>query len=219
MRGDKVTPASDLFSLGVLLYELVTGIRPYAGKNRTAFEVEKAILDTTPILPSTQAHRNGGLAAELRGTTPDKLRCLLKGDIDNIILVALRTAPERRYTTASALGDDIRRHLEALPVAARSDSIGYRASTFIRRNKRAAAVAGLGVVAVGAVTGIAVWQGRGAVAQRQALEGRSSEASRFGIELLNDVYRNQKKMSNRGIKGTEGAGPGFPGRHAGRPRQ
>jgi eukaryotic-like serine/threonine-protein kinase len=160
IRGDPVTTATDVYALGVLLYELLAGVRPYRLPRRSAGELERAILDQEPSRPSD--------CVADRGPRPEAghLRRLLRGDLDRIVLKALQKEPERRYASAEALADDIRRHLEGLPVFARGDAPTYRARKFLRRHRAAAAAAAL--VALSLVGGLiaATWQARRA--QREA---------------------------------------------------
>ncbi|CAN5823770.1 hypothetical protein BH23GEM3_BH23GEM3_09430 [soil metagenome] len=146
IRGETVTTASDVYTLGVLLYELLTGCHPHpAGSpDRAPHEVERRILEQEPERPSVAATRPAGPAAA-RGTSPERLRRRLRGDLDTIILQALRKEPERHYATAEQLAADIRGHLAGRPVGARRDSWEYRAGKFIRRNRLAVA-AGLAFV-------------------------------------------------------------------------
>ncbi|MGH7678540.1 MAG: serine/threonine protein kinase, partial [Gemmatimonadaceae bacterium] len=117
VRGDVVTTASDVFALGVVLYELLACRRPHAGKSR--HELERAILEHEPLRPSTCLPEEACLK---RGVDPRKLRRELEGDLDTIALKALAKSAERRYGTAGELADDIRRYLAGLPVQARGDT-------------------------------------------------------------------------------------------------
>ena len=125
-RGDPITTASDVYSLGVVLFQLLTGRLPFELRGRSRQEVEALIRQEMPVRPSTL----------VRGS----LRRRLRGDLDNIALMALRKEPERRYASADRLSEDLRRHLEALPVLAREDTFAYRTYTMIRRHKAAAAI-------------------------------------------------------------------------------
>jgi len=119
IRGDAVTTATDVYGLGVVLYELLTGQRPHAADGERPRELERAILDLAPRPPSEAAPH---------------ARRQLAGDLDMICLMALRKEPERRYGSADPLIQDLRRHLAGLPVSARQDSWRYRAQSFVRRH-------------------------------------------------------------------------------------
>ncbi|MCI0689868.1 MAG: serine/threonine-protein kinase, partial [Sporichthyaceae bacterium] len=155
MRGQPVTTASDVYSLGVVLYELLAAERPYrAGSGR---DIDQLIVEHEPARPSHMAARAGSSAAAARGTTPDRLRRRLQGDLDTIVLTALRKEPARRYQSAEQLAADLRRQLEGLPVSARRDTWAYRAGKFVRRS-RVALVAGVigAALALGAVALLAL---------------------------------------------------------------
>ncbi|HEX9639489.1 MAG TPA: serine/threonine-protein kinase [Acidobacteriota bacterium] len=162
LRGEPVSTASDIYQLGVLLYELLTGHRPYRG--RTLDEIRRAVLESEPQGPSTAVrrserivHRDGTtetiepkLVSRSRDTTPERLRRRLRGDLDTIATTALRKEPERRYPSAEALAEDIERHLAHLPIRFGGDRFGYRTAKFVRRNRIGVAAAA-GLVALSAV--------------------------------------------------------------------
>jgi serine/threonine protein kinase/Tol biopolymer transport system component len=149
VRGKAVTPTTDIYSLGVVLYELLTGHRPYRLKEHTPAEIERAICEQEPETPSTAVSRvesetssDGSpaiktpeLVSQTREGQPEKLRRRLRGDLDNILLKALCKEPERRYGSVQEFAQEIDRHLSHLPVAARRSSLAYRASKFVRRHK------------------------------------------------------------------------------------
>ncbi len=163
VRGETATAASDVYSLGVLLYELLTGHRPYHVEGGTSDEIARAICEQEPHKPSTvvlstdEDPAPGGtgdlrLTPESVSTARDgdrqKLRKRLAGDIDNIVLMAMRKEPGRRYATVNGFSEDIRCHLEGLPVKARRHTPAYRAGKFLNRNRTSAIAAALSLLLV-----------------------------------------------------------------------
>ncbi len=146
LRGETITTATDVYSLGVLLYELLSGASPYGDSATSPGDLHAAILGTNPERPSTAVGRPGG--ERVAHLTPERLRRELSGDLDNIVLMALRKEPERRYQTTQQLADDIARHLAHEPVLARPDTFSYRSAKFLRRHRAMVSVASLAVVAL-----------------------------------------------------------------------
>jgi eukaryotic-like serine/threonine-protein kinase len=200
VRGEAITTSSDIYSLGVILYVLLTGRRPYHASSTAPHEIIKAICDTDPEKPSTVVTRlekpekavksaSGASAAdgaeiELRGK---KLRHALAGDLDTIILKALRKEPARRYATVEQFSEDVRRHLEHLPVIARKDTPGYLASRFIMRHK--AGVAAAAVVALTLIAALVITIREARLAQRRFNDVRSLANS-----LIFDVHDSIKDL-------------------------
>src|SRR5438477_1944079 len=133
VHGEPVTTASDVYALGVILYELLTGTSPYRLASRAPHNVERAITEQEPTKPST-AIRDRNSKSRPSRTGPFRNPKLLRGDLDNIVLMALRKEPEHRYQSVEDFSQDIRRHLESRPVLARKDTLIYRAAKFVRRN-------------------------------------------------------------------------------------
>jgi serine/threonine protein kinase len=133
VRGEPITTAADVYSLGVILYELLTGERPHRIEGSSPVAVERAVCVEEPKRPSA-VNRH------------------LDRDLDNIVLLALRKEPQRRYASAEQLSEDIRRYLEGRPVRARKDTLGYRTDKYIRRHKLGVALAALAMM--GVVTGV-----------------------------------------------------------------
>ncbi len=132
VRGDRVTPATDVYALGVILFELLVGQRPYRLEGRGLGDIERIICETEPPRPSTAV-----TGATTAGVAPDAARRHLRGDLDTIILKALRKDPARRYRSAAELLDDLRRYEEGRPVLAQPDSVGYRTRKFVGRHRYA----------------------------------------------------------------------------------
>lgn len=150
VRGESVTTATDVYALGVLLYELLTGHRPYRLPGKRQSEIERIICEEMPTRPSTivgqpVAHSDDAESSveisAARSTGPDRLRRTLRGDLDNIVLRALAKEPERRYASAEQLAEDVDRYLRGEVVLARKDTLGYRTSKFIRRHRTGVAAA------------------------------------------------------------------------------
>jgi serine/threonine protein kinase len=146
IRGEVVTAATDIYSLGVVLYRLLTGASPFEHTARSAHELARSICEAEPTPPSqTEAHRPAPTVLTVSDRLPrlerappveaTQLRRRLRGDLDAIVLRALRKEPERRYASVDQFSDDIRRHLERLPVLARRGSRAYRTRRFIARHR------------------------------------------------------------------------------------
>jgi serine/threonine-protein kinase len=169
VRGDLVTTASDIYQLGIVLYELLTGRRPYRVSGRTVAEIEQIVCGRAPAAPSTvvrqarpEAPASGTYSPEevsrARATRPERLRARLRGDLDTIVLKTLRKEPERRYQSVGELVRDIERHLEGRPISARRDSLPYRVVKFVRRHPIGLASAAVILMLAATMTGFFIHQ-------------------------------------------------------------
>ena len=233
-QGSNVTTASDVYSLGVVLYELLTGHPPYRVETVPPVEVARVISESRPQLPSTvvntwvKEESGRTLTPESvslpREGTPERLRRRLKGELDNIVLMALRKEPQRRYQTAEQFSEDIRRHLEGLPVAAHPDTFGYRAAKFISRNKAAVGASAFALLALVAATGFAGLTRWKANQQARSFQEFGQEVTRMEATMryahllpLHNVQQEKKQIAARMelVKsrmqklGTQASGPGY----------
>lgn len=185
VRGDAVTTASDVYSLGALLYRLLSGAHAHALPGNSQAELERVICHTEPSRPSTRV-TEAAAAAAARGTTPARLRRSLSGDLDNIVLMAMRREPERRYGTARQLAEDVRNHLASRPVLARPDAVSYRVGRFVQRHRAGVAMTAAAVVLLTSVVSFYTWQLR---QQRDRAQLEAAKATQVA-EMMTDVFRN-----------------------------
>lgn len=173
VQGKPISTASDVYSLGVILYKLLTRRRPYELESQSLHEIERVVCESTPPPPSHV----------LRARRGDRI----PRDLDNIVAMAMRKEPARRYASAQELADDVRRCLERRPVLARRDTLGYRISSFVRRNTGAVAAAALIFLVLLGGAAATTWQWRRAVAERSIAEAQRMTAQQtldFVVELF-----------------------------------
>jgi eukaryotic-like serine/threonine-protein kinase len=182
VRGESLTTASDVYSLGVLLYRLLCGQSPYRTAASSASVLERAICAEEPERPSVAVARAQRVP---RGEgTPERLRRWLAGDLDNIVLMALRKEPQRRYASVEQLSQDINRYLAKLPVMARADTAAYRAGKFLVRHRiGVAASAAMILLLIAGVVGTS-WQARVARAERARAQQRFNDVRRLATSFL-----------------------------------
>jgi serine/threonine-protein kinase len=188
ISGKPVSTASDIYSLGVLLFELLTGERPYRLKRTTRAALEDAVLTQEPQRPS-QAVRSSDAAAA-RATTLMNLSRTLRGDLDTIILKALKKSPAERYSTVDALSRDIEHYLCGEPVTARADRTWYRLRKFVGRHKLPVAVASGAAFALVAIAAVALYEAHVANAERDralALSARNEAVTEFVNMLVTEA--------------------------------
>ena len=190
IAGSTITTAADVYSLGVVLYELLTGTRPYRLKRDTRSGLEDAILEAEPERPSQAAFDQTG--AQSRGVTPKRLARGLKGDLDTIALKALSKQPSQRYASADAFAQDIERYLDGEAVLAQPESAWYRTRKFVLRNKLAVASASAIIAALSIGLGVTLWEAH--IAQVQT---RTAETVQT---FLLDIFRANSTEHNDPVK-------------------
>jgi serine/threonine-protein kinase len=202
VRGEPVTTATDVYALGAVLYELLAGRRAHQLERHTPAEIERVVCDTEPALPSAVA------------TGSPQLRRLLRGDLDTIVLKALHKEPARRYPSAEALLEDLRRYQGGLPIAARPDSLGYRSRKFLRRHRVGAAAAAVLLLTLIGGLAATVWQARA-----KALEAaKAREVQAFLVDLfqVSDPAQSRgrdvtaRELLERGVRRVDSALVGQP---------
>jgi non-specific serine/threonine protein kinase/serine/threonine-protein kinase len=176
IKGDPMTTASDVYSLGVVLYELLTEVSPYAPVNGSPHDIAQAVCEREPQKPSAVLQRPQTV-----------LRKQLGGDLDNIVLMSLRKEPSRRYASVNDLQEDIRRHLGNIPVRARNDTVWYRAAKFVARHK--AGVPAATAVALVLMAGIIVNMREARIAKR-----RFDDVRALANALIFDVHDSVKDL-------------------------
>ncbi len=202
LRGEAITTAVDLYSLGLILYELLTGHRVYRLASLLPHEIARAILETDPEKPSIAVERKDDIPEQgkekspltpeiissLRADSPEKLSQRISGDLDNVVLKAIRKEPRERYNSVDQFSEDIRRHLEHLPVLARDSTVAYRCRKYILRHKVGVSAAAL--VLLSLLTGIVLTlrEARIATAQSTKAERRFQDVRALANSLMFDVY-------------------------------
>jgi tetratricopeptide (TPR) repeat protein len=194
VRGDVITTASDIYVLGVLIYELLTGRRPFQLAGSRITDLERIICEQEPIAPSAMVmktvHDSPELANEVavcRATTAHRLGRDLKGDLDNIVLMAMRKDANRRYRSAEQLAADLERHAAGQPVTATRDTWLYRTRKFVGRHTVAVTTATLGILLLAAFSVLTLVQAQRIARERDiaALERtRAERVSSFLVELF-----------------------------------
>jgi eukaryotic-like serine/threonine-protein kinase len=205
--GKTVTTSTDVYSLGVILYEILTQHRPFNIKGKTFEEIVKSVCETDPIAPSEAAWREAetlpyGETGKMRPISTDVSAAhtqritvsQLRGDLDNIILKALRKEPSERYGSVRHLSEDIARFLNGLPVLARPQTFGYRLEKYIKRHRAGVFAAALILVSLVAGASVAAWQAVEASRQRARAERRFDEVRGLANTILFDHYERIKNL-------------------------
>lgn len=202
VRGQAITTASDVYVLGVLLYKLLAGSGPFVISSVRLTEIERAICEKDPPPPShavnvddSQEPRN---IAEARSTSAKRLRRILSGDLDNIVLMAMSKEPERRYASAQQMASDIQRFLDGMPVIARSDTLSYRTAKFVRRHWLGVAAGGSVAMLVMAFAVTTYMQSIRIAAERDrvAQQRERAEHERARAEEVSNFLVNLFKLSD-----------------------
>ncbi|TDK22988.1 serine/threonine protein kinase [Luteimonas aestuarii] len=172
IRGEPVTTMTDVYSLGVVLYELLADQKPYQLKHPSDAQWEEAIVNVDPLRPSQMLQR--GL--EVADNPPALRRRMhdVSGDLDNIVLKALSKTPEQRYPSVEALALDLQRHLDGKPVHARPQSVAYRLRKYVRRHRWALATGGIVTAVLLAAIGVVAWQARQAIGENARAQAMQS---------------------------------------------
>ncbi len=200
-KGKQINIATDIYSLGVVLYELLTGNFPYKFKNSLPYEIERVICTTDPEKPSTSANSDKNKNFEQENKNENsyknisttnyknfaKIKRKLSGDIDNIVLKAMQKEPERRYSTVEQFSEDIRRHLEGLPIFARKNSVGYRSKKFFERHRAGVITAFLFVLIIIAGAGAIIFQSQVATNERNRAIHEAQKSERINA-FLQDIF-------------------------------
>lgn len=200
LRGQPITTASDVYSLGLLLYVLLTGLKPADAAGRTPLTLPEnaksweprrpsaAVRHRWPYVPGAGADADDAAARSLvREGSPAKLSRRLRGDLDNIVLMALRMDPARRYQSVEQLAEDLRRHQTSCPVLARADTAGYRLAKFIRRHRVGVAAGGGLAAALLAGLAVTMHEARIAELERARAERRFTDIVKLAHSLIFDI--------------------------------
>ncbi len=208
IRGQSITTSSDVYVLGVLLYKLLAGASPFIFPSMRLTDIERAICEKDPPQPSqsigTDDSAETRSIADARSSSPARLRRVLEGDLDNMVFMAMRKEPERRYASAQQLASDIQRYLDGKPVIARRDTLSYRSAKFVRRHwlpVAASVSVGFLILAFATTTYIQssrIAAERDRVAEQRALAERERVRAEAVSSFLVNLFKLSDPQENRG---------------------